>query len=153
MFDQYKTVVIAVSLDKEALPHFHKLKNSALFKGVHLHFVHIFEVRHYVDGLTYYSFPNQEQYTTIEKEVYQVFDNLEKDLFPSGDPASVTKKCLFDGSPKKALAEYSQEVGADLIVMATREKHGIKGFFTSSFAEHMIKTSPCDTLVLKPEGK
>jgi nucleotide-binding universal stress UspA family protein len=45
---------------------------------------------------------------------------------------------------------YLKEVKADLVVTATKGKHGIDGFFSSSFTDYLCKFSPCDVLVMRP---
>ena len=60
---------------------------------------------------------------------------------------------LFDHSPADRIVKYAKDIEAHMLVVATRNKQGIAEFFTSSFADRVLKFSPCDVLVLRPEKK
>lgn len=50
---------------------------------------------------------------------------------------------------KEKVIEYLKEVKADLVITATRGKHGIEGLFSSSFTDHLVKHAPCNVLTLR----
>ncbi len=58
-----------------------------------------------------------------------------------------------DASPADKMVEYAKGIDVNMIVVATRNKRGIAGLFTSSFADRMLALSPCDILVLRPNKK
>lgn len=69
-------------------------------------------------------------------------------------PAAAFKKAHFEilyaQFPAEQLAKYAKEIDAGLVVIATRKKKGFSGLFLSSFADRILKLSPCDILILRP---
>jgi hypothetical protein len=62
-------------------------------------------------------------------------------------------KCFFTHSKESCLKDYLLQVNADLAVVATRGKHGIEGFFSSSLADFLCKYAICDVFVMKEQIK
>lgn len=54
--------------------------------------------------------------------------------------------------PAEAIAEAVRELGADLVVMATHGRRGLKHAFLGSVTEKTIRTSPCPVLAVKGDG-
>lgn len=54
-----------------------------------------------------------------------------------------------DSEPGSAIAEYAEEIGADLIVMGTRGLTGIKHALLGSTAERALRLAPCPVITLK----
>ena len=50
-----------------------------------------------------------------------------------------------------AIDDFIEESGVDLVVINTRGRTGLKMILMRTIAEHIIRTSPCSVLVLKPE--
>ncbi|MGE3611302.1 MAG: universal stress protein [Bacteriovoracaceae bacterium] len=57
----------------------------------------------------------------------------------------------IDFHPEDYFINLIKKVNASLAVVSTRGKHGFEGLFHSSFTEHLIKFSPCDVYVVRPE--
>jgi nucleotide-binding universal stress UspA family protein len=57
--------------------------------------------------------------------------------------------CQFHESPRLGLIEDLNRSKSDVVFVATRGKHGIEGLFNSSFAEYMLKFSPCSIFILR----
>lgn len=53
----------------------------------------------------------------------------------------------------KALMSFRREKKADVIVVGSRNKKGLSRFFMGSFAETLIFTAKCPTLIISPEMK
>ena len=94
-------------------------------------------------------FPTEVQYPDIEASTLAILDKLSKEL--SIKPEQTQLKCYFSHSREEKIISYIKEVEADLVVVATRGKHGIEGFFSSSLADFLCKYSPCDVLVVRPK--
>lgn len=58
-----------------------------------------------------------------------------------------------DFSPEEEMIKIIKETHASLVVVSTRGKHGFNGLFHSSFTDQMVKFSPCDVYVVRPETK
>ena len=55
------------------------------------------------------------------------------------------------GSPAGEIANYAKEIDADLIVMPSLGKTGLKHFALGSVAERVVRIAPCPVLILKKE--
>ena len=144
-----KNVVICVDLNEnslDTLKKFHRHLND--FKHSTLHFIHIFEIHIYNADLVPVIFPTESQYSEIEKSTLLILNKLAHDIGARDD--QIQTKCFFSHSREEKIRHYLTEVRADLVVVATRGKHGIEGFFSSSLADFLCKFSPCDVLVLRP---
>lgn len=143
-----KNVVLCASLNDPSLDLLGTLENSELIKDANVHLIHCFEVQLYTADFAPYIYPTEEKYPEIE-EASQVIlkplkDKLQKNVH------SIESKVFFSQSPKQKIKDYLKEINADLVVVATRGKHGIEGLFSSSFAEFLVKFSPCDVHILRP---
>jgi len=53
------------------------------------------------------------------------------------------------GDAAKSILEVAEEVGAELIVMATHGRTGIAHFFLGSVAEQVVREAPCPVLTIR----
>ena len=56
------------------------------------------------------------------------------------------------GAPAQAIAERAAEVGADLIVMGTHGRGGLRHVFLGSVAERVIRLAACPVMTVRPSG-
>jgi len=145
-----KKVTICVPLDEDLLATIRTLKGSPLLADAsEVNLVHVFRVEKYVYMVPPYIYPDEAQRPEVEKSVQQILESLKNDL---GVDATVNTVCLFDESPKVTMDKYLKDSETNLAIVATRGKHGVEGLFTSSFADHLNKFSPCDIYVLRPRN-
>lgn len=57
------------------------------------------------------------------------------------------------GSPPELITDYAEEVGAELIVMPSHGRTGIKHFALGSVAERVIRKANCPVLVLRRDDQ
>ncbi len=143
-----KKVAICVDLNEQCFKTLKKLKNSELFKNAEIHLVHFFEIQVYTAEFTPFVFPTTDQYPDIEKSTIQSLANLENDL-----GITAKKVCKFVHSSEESVHEYLKEQNINLVVVSTQGKHGIEGFFHSSFTDYLVKYSPCDVFVVRPKSE
>ncbi len=53
------------------------------------------------------------------------------------------------GDPKREIIAYSERVGADVIAMGTRGRHGEHAFLLGSVAESIVRQSPIPVLTVR----
>lgn len=145
-----KNVVICASLNDESLDLLKTLKGSPLLTGCKIHIVHCFEVQIYTSDFSPFIYPTEDKYPEIESACLKILDTLATNICTPEQLKSTEKHVYFSQSPKQRVHEYLVENKADLVIVATRGKHGIEGLFSSSFAEHLVKYSPCDVQILRP---
>lgn len=143
-----KTYVLCTTLEQHSIDTLKKIKASFDLSNVILHIVTVIEVKMYNNDLIPYIYPIQSQYEELSGAAETIMRSLANQLEVKED--KIVIKCLFDSNRENKIKEYLEEVEADLVVAATRGKHGIEGFFSSSFTDYLCKFSPCDVLVLRP---
>ncbi|GAB4412848.1 MAG: hypothetical protein OHK0056_18230 [Bacteriovoracaceae bacterium] len=148
-----KNVVLCASLNEESIDLLKTLKGSPLLNGNKIHLVHCFEIQVYTSDFSPFIYPTEDKYHEIESACLKILDNLASEICTADQMKNVEKHVYFTQSPKQKIRDYLKEKKADLVVVATRGKHGIEGLFSSSFAEHLVKYAPCDVHILRPVHK
>jgi universal stress protein A len=60
---------------------------------------------------------------------------------------------VVEGPPAIVIAEQARAIGADLVVMGTRGRTGLRHLLLGSVAERTVRTAPCAVLTVKaPEA-
>lgn len=144
-----KNIVICADLNQNSLDTLKTLHRNLDFKDATLHFIHVFEIHMYNADIVPVIYPTEAQYPEIEQSTLGILEKLAQDVGAKSE--QVQKKCFFSHSREEKIINYITDVNADLVVVATRGKHGIEGFFSSSLADFLCKYSPCDVLVVRPK--
>lgn len=146
-----KNIVICVDLNENSLNTLASVRSKIDLTKSTVHLVHVFEIHTGNIEFTPVVYPTADQYPEIEKSVLEILSKLSDTLQLKSD--QVQMKCFFNYSKESCLNNYLTKTNADLVVLATRGKHGISGFFASSLADFLCKYAPCDILVLRPKDK
>jgi len=93
--------------------------------------------------------PAQQQ--TLDKEIEQAvarsFTTLEQERLAGVEVAD--KVILHDTSAAHAICRYAEKIGADLIVIATHGRTGLKHLVIGSVAERVVRHASCPVLTLR----
>jgi len=57
------------------------------------------------------------------------------------------------GDPGGEVVHLAEQIGADLIVMATHGRRGLRRFLLGSVAERVVREAPCPVLTIKPKAR
>jgi nucleotide-binding universal stress UspA family protein len=144
-----KNIVVCADLNENSLETLKSLHHSSLLENANVHLAHVFEIHMYNADIVPVIFPTEVQYPDIEVSTLSILNKLAKDL--GTKPEQTTLKCFFSHSREEKIISYINEVHADLVIVATRGKHGIEGFFSNSLADFLCKYSPCDVMVVRPK--
>jgi universal stress protein A len=66
-----------------------------------------------------------------------------------GEVSADTLVCV--GSPAREIVETARRLPADLIVISTHGRTGLKHVFLGSVAEHVVQSAPCPVLVVREQ--
>lgn len=143
-----KNIVVCVDLREESLKVLQLLENKVDLDDSIVHLIHVFEIKMGMMEFTPVVYPVPSQYDEIETSVMALLENLKKDLNLKDN--HVEKHCFFGQSKEQVIKEYLEDKNADIVILSTRGKHGIEGFFASSLADFLCRYSPCDILVMRP---
>lgn len=145
-----ENIVICADINEASIDTLKNIRHEFLFKNTHVFFLHVFEVHMYNADLVPVIFPAEVQYPDIEASTVGILENLANELKIKNDQKTI--KCFFSHSREEKIISFLNEVKADLVIVATRGKHGLEGFFNSSMADFLSKYSPCDVLVVRPKS-
>ena len=113
-----------------------------LFKGAEIHALHVVGV------------PSSMVPSAIMSKVdpgarvQQLASGLERRIAAVGvSPMPILKVRL--GSPADEIVEYAEQQDIRLIVIPSRERHGMRRVLLGSVAEHVVRHSHCPSLVLR----
>ncbi|MAF76942.1 MAG: hypothetical protein CME63_05860 [Halobacteriovoraceae bacterium] len=147
-----REIVLCTTLTDHSLDLMKELKGSPLLDDARIHIVHCFEIQVYTNEFSPYIYPTEDKYPELTEAAQSILQSVEDELKKEHPSSEYIKEVYFTQSPKQKMKEYLSEINADLVVVATRGKHGIEGLFTSSFAEFLVKYSPCDIHILRPKN-
>jgi nucleotide-binding universal stress UspA family protein len=86
----------------------------------------------------------------LESEVKVAVDEQMTERAERAKEAGVPVEVIArKGNPDDVVPEIAGEVGADLVVLATHGRTGIKRFLLGSVAEHVVRRSPVSVLVTR----
>lgn len=142
----FKKIIVAVGLDEETHEALLKIKKIDIHPDTEIHLVNVFPVILYARGmhLAVLTYPLPQERPAIEETVLAKLKAVKDEILP--EHKKVVFKCLFDSNEKAAFNDYVGSRNADLVVVATRKRHGL---FDSSFAQHQLKHSHSNVLVLR----
>ncbi len=109
-----------------------------------LHVVHVMFPLDYVSpGVMYGSVSDETRKRAVE-------ENLQKLLAQSG--ASGAQMAVLIGDAGLKIADYAEQIAADLIIVPSHGYHGVKRLLLGSTAERIIRYAPCSVLVLRRQA-
>src|SRR5690606_23448009 len=143
--------VVACSLEGPTLNSIkHWLKSYDVKHGP-VEFVHIIRrIIYPADLMVAQESPSPEQFK-VYRETFG--EHLRAELFPHlpQELRGVSKvTVLLANDEDEEMVHHLKSEKAKLLVVGTRGLKGFAGLFSSSFALKMLKTAPCDVLVLRP---
>ena len=143
-----KTYVLCTTLEPHSIDTLKRVKDTIDLNNATVHIVTVIEIKVYNLDLIPYIYPTEDQYDEMRSSAENIMHSLADNLGINQD--STVFNCFFDSNRENKIKDYLIDVEADLVITATRGKHGIDGLFSSSFTDFLCKFSPCDVLVMRP---
>lgn len=146
-------IVIAVPLEESLLEPLYEWGKKFDFSHVEsIHLIHV--VKKNITPLEFglVESPDDATYKDMAPTIEKFLRDEAKKILPTDVKASVQFQVTKDFHPEEEVIDIIKNVGASLIVVATRGKHGFEGLFHSSFTDYMVKFAPCDVFVVRPAG-
>lgn len=141
-----KKVVVCVPMDKQNQDAIiNRLGRIEWLKDASLTLVHVFKEENYPYMVPPTIYPTQEQKVEIKNTITDIFNNLLQDV----NAKEKKSECVFHPNPKEGMIDYLKANQPDIVVSYTKEKHGLRDYFHSSFTEYLIKHAPCDVLTIR----
>jgi nucleotide-binding universal stress UspA family protein len=145
-------VVGTTDFSDPSLPALQVAGSEARRRGVPLHLVHAFDLAvfaernappaamPYLRGKSWIALEGLDELRAIAK------GRLEESLREAGVPGAVT---ILSGSAANAIADYAETVGAEVVVVGTHGRSGLKRLTLGSTAASVIERAPCSVLVVR----
>lgn len=89
-----------------------------------------------------------EMYYGIPDPVTEDLRNMLKKVVPA-DPSVPYEHHLVVGDPATSISELAKSQGADLIVMGTHGRTGLRRLLMGSVAEAIVRRAPCPVFIMK----
>ncbi|MEQ1743633.1 MAG: universal stress protein [Candidatus Nitrotoga sp.] len=144
-------IVIAMPTEEEFMPSISRWGHEYVWTKRESYFVHVIKENISVSEMGIEEIPDQLTVANLKQQMLDFIKSKAREMMPELAFKKVHFDVLFAQSPAERMAEYAKEINAGLIVVATRNKRGFSGLFLSSFADRILKLSPCDVLVLRPK--
>jgi nucleotide-binding universal stress UspA family protein len=143
-----KKVVIAISLNDDMVETLRVVKHMDFLKNSEVHLVNVFNTVSYAFGFGEFPlvYPVEADRKLIEQSVLAKLVHVSGEIVPESFEGKLIQKCLFSDKPKERFCDYVNDIKADLVIVAAREKRGL---FESSFAQYVGKNSKANILTLK----
>ncbi|HXH32646.1 MAG TPA: universal stress protein [Bacteriovoracaceae bacterium] len=148
-----QNIVVAIDIDESLLQPLYQWGRTFDFSHVSkVTFVHI--VKKNITPLEFglMESPDEKTFLEMRPTLEQFMNDEARKIIPQEYQGGVAHRLAMDLNPEDRMIEIVKELGATLVVVTTKERHGLEGFFHSSFTSHMIKLAPCDVFVVKPES-
>ncbi|MHC4268471.1 MAG: universal stress protein [Planctomycetota bacterium] len=95
---------------------------------------------------------SEKEANEIIREIEKVNESKYDEFLKTVDLSEVEyEKLLIKGIPETDIVETAMEQKANLVVMGTHGRTGIKHILIGSTAEEVVRTVHCDTIIVKPE--
>ena len=90
--------------------------------------------------------------TTIEAETKAAQDALDKRVAMYRDRVSLAPTRLAVGDARDVIDRVAEQVEADLVIMGTHGRRGIRRALLGSVAESVVRSAPCPVLTIRPKA-
>jgi nucleotide-binding universal stress UspA family protein len=114
--------------------------------GATIHLVHVFPSAMYVT--TPLAVPSPALYEQLRETNQKYFDEYKAKV--SSERGVEVSGTLLEGVPDVQIVKLAEDMGADLIVMGTHGRTGLKHVLLGSVAERVLRTSPMPVLAVPP---
>lgn len=120
--------------------------------GAELVLVHAGEIPEQGKAHPHAAVPFVEEYEAALRQDFQAghlrLEELHEQLQAEGANVS---QLYVNGPPDEGLCRAAKETGADLLLVGTHGRTGFRRFIMGNYAERILRLSPCDVLVARPE--
>lgn len=131
------------------------LNDELQFENIHLpayinddinfDIVHCHKIHTYVNELSMYAFPNENDFPSMTEATKVMLDNFAK----SKNLKNYTSHVFFDYSPKDKCLNYLKDNKVDFCIILGSHKSSFEMFFEGSFMSYLNKYAPCDVINLR----
>lgn len=143
-----KRILVPTDFSECARAAFAPARMLAEMTGAEIVLLHIVGLPHYQGaGHGLVIIPSHEQHERLRKSAREGLDRLVGEAFPS----VTVRRVVACGAPAEEIVEQARSEKADLIVMSTRGRTGLRRWLIGSVAERVVRAAECPVLTVKPD--
>lgn len=149
----FQRIGACVDFSETSIHAAHRAAEIAMRDGAALQLLHVFQPASYKDsgmGWLGAKFSKVDE-DEVKKEKEQELKALRDELLEKYQLENISLVVEEAPNVAKGLFQILKNMDADLVVLGTRGRTGLKGFFLGTTAESLIQTTPCSTLAVKPK--
>lgn len=145
----YSRILCPVSFDSNSVEAVAHAVAIAVHSGAKLHLLHVLQLNPLTAQGVSEGFAAQQFY---DSQIREARSRLEE--YDGGIPAPVTRELTVEvGEPGSTIVAVQQRLGADLVVMATHGRRGLKHLVLGSVAERVIREATAPVLTIRAGGE
>lgn len=146
---EYRSILVGTDGSEQAQQAFEKAVAVAKRNNADIVVAHIIENKLYGGTMAFSTFSPDivQEETNQAKELLESYIQIANDL-----GYDRVKATLEFGSPKVMMAtELPEKYDTDLIMVGQSGLNAVERLVMGSVSDHIIRTAPCDVLVVRPE--
>lgn len=146
---EYKSILVGTDGSEQAKLAFEKAIAVAQRNNAKVVVAHVLENRMYSGNMSFSTFTPEivQDETNQAKELLNDYQELAKNLGYDN-----VETVLEFGSPKTLMSkELPEKYHTDLIMVGQSGLNAVERLVMGSVSDHIIRTAPCDVLVVRPE--
>lgn len=150
----FHSIIACIDFSDNSIRAAYRAAEIARQDGAQLQLVHIYRPPIYADsdiGWLGPAFPMIQEPSILDNTSNRL-EKLSYELGKKFDLQDISSVVHRDTSITRGIHKSSKEMNADLIVLGTRGRTGLKILLLGTTAESLIHSTPCSTLAVKPEG-
>lgn len=145
----YKTILCPIDFEENSLAALEHARRLAADMGATLHLLHALPI---LPMLSDRGMPFTDDEASAEAEAMRRLKEVARRRLGKTPHALHTRVAFVSDIPRSIL-NVAGDLGADLIVMATHGRSGLRHIFVGSVAEAVVRNSPCPVLTLRPNAE
>lgn len=150
----FKRIIACVDFSENSIQALDRAAKVAELNNADLRIIHIQKPHIYSDvemGWLGPAFPQKEE-VDLTKLYQTQLHELKEEIEKKYDLNSVSTRIYRSASASEGIYIGLKEFQAELCVLCTRGRTGLKSLLLGTEAEKIITSSPCSTLIIKPNG-
>lgn len=150
----FKSIISCVDFSENSIAAAYRAGELAEQDGAKLHLLHVYQPPLYCEPAHGFAMPDSvaSSYIFIEDKLKKRLEKLQGNLAEKHPTIEITSSLKCFMSANHGIQERLEETKADLVVLGTRGRTGLKILLIGTTAERLIHDSPCSTYTVKPDG-
>ena len=150
----FDSIGACIDFSENSIRAAHRAAEIAVQDGAKLQLLHVYRAPSYLDtGLGWLgpAFKKNDP-EEVKRDKEQELQKLRDELAAKHGLENISILVTEAKNIANGLYDVLKSIDADLVVLGTRGRTGLKGIFLGTTAESIIQTTPCSVLAVKPEG-